>query len=218
MKRPIRNAAALLTIASAGMLASCAGIGSEGGALASYDQFTYVSTAWQPKTITLFDTRTGESLWSVDIPVGKQLMVGFRKGSGNNEAKPDEMFWEVTWAGRRLGTRDNRMSVPPASARRLEMTLRAAPEMPNAKLPGSPYTKSEPGKPGAGESNESTGTSGSTGDGPSSVVPPAAPIEPPKPPATPTPEPTPAPVPEPQPATTAPETPPAQDQPIDLPG
>lgn len=120
-------------------LPACVNSGTEGGWLGSYDNFTYNSTSWQPKTVTLFDTRTGESLWSVDIPVGKSLNVGFKKGSGPNEFKPDEMVWEIRPAPRLFGTRDNRVPVPPSTARRLEMTLRSAPEMPREEMPGNPY-------------------------------------------------------------------------------
>lgn len=163
--------AALLT-AAAGLLSACANGTTEGGWLGSYDNYTYVSTSWQPKTITLYDTRTGESLWSVDIPVGKQLNLGFRKGTGPNEYKPDEMVWEIKMSGRVLGARDNRVPVPPHTARRLEMTLRAAPEMPRADMPGSPYAE---GAAPRGPEDKSTKVDPRT-----TLVPPVVPVEAPK--------------------------------------
>lgn len=166
--------AASVALASAALLGGCNG-GTEGGWLSSYDNYTYISTSWHPKTITLYDTRTGESLWSVDVPVGKQLNVGFRKGTGPNENKPDEMVWEVKLAGRVFGSRDNRVPCPPPEARRLDMTLRAAPELPNAELPGSPFTKT-----GAPESG-SPAMNGGTESPATKSVPPVVPVEAPKP-------------------------------------
>lgn len=215
MKLPRLIAAA--SLASLAGLCSCAGIGSEGGPLMSLDSFTYVSTAWQPKTISLYDTRTGESLWSVDIPVGKQLWVGFRKGVGNNEYRPDEMSWDITWEGRQLGSRGNKMSVPPESARRLEMTLRAAPEMPKSELPGSPYATTDGPKKGA--EADKAAKPADKGESSTKAVPPVVPVEPPKPAAAPAPaeapkaaEPAPA-----KPAEAAPAEP-KKEQPLDLPG
>lgn len=202
--RTLAKALALITMPALATLAGCQG-GTEGGWLGSYDNFTYISTSWQPKTISLYDTRTGENLWSVDVPVGKQLNVGFRKGTGPNENKPDELVWEIKMAGRVFGSRDNRVPCPPATARRLEMTLRAAPEMPNAELPGSPF------KSGVAPQNSAPGTAPAPANT-ESVVPPVVPVEPPA--ATPPPAPAPAPAPAPEPTPTpAPEP----EKPIDLP-
>lgn len=88
----------------------------------------YQSTTWEPKTITLFDTRTGETVWSVDVPVGQQIMVKFSEGTGPNEYRPDEIRWELAPIGRRIVTPNNRQPCPPSHSRRIEMTLRDAPE------------------------------------------------------------------------------------------
>jgi len=91
---------------------------------------TYVSTEWQPKTITLVDTRTGSAMWSVDIPVGKQLVIWFEEGESNaGPDLPDLMRWEIMAANTHSGALDNAMPVPGKDSRRLDMTLRAAPEM-----------------------------------------------------------------------------------------
>ncbi len=161
-----------LLSAAAVLTSGCANSTTEGGWLGSYDNYTYASTSWQPKTITLYDTRTGESLWSVDIPVGKQLNLGFRKGTGPNEYKPDEMVWEIKMGGRIFGTRDNRVPVPPNTARRLEMTLRAAPEMPRADMPGSPYAE--------GATPRTPADTNTNVDPRTTVVPPVVPVEAPK--------------------------------------
>jgi len=94
----------------------------------SADRYRYESTTWQPKTVTLTDTRTGETAWSVDIPVGQALQVSFSEGTGPNEYRPDEIRWEMAPIGRTIITPMNRQPCPPASARRLDMTLRATPE------------------------------------------------------------------------------------------
>jgi hypothetical protein len=171
--RPTHIALSLSLLTAAALLPGCGNSTTEGGWLGSYDNYTYVSTSWQPKTVTLFDTRTGESLWSVDIPVGKQLNLGFRKGTGPNEYKPDEMVWEIKMGGRIFGSRDNKVPVPPHTARRVEMTLRAAPEMPRAEMPGNPYAGGV--KPKTGPSEGSTKVDPRT-----TLVPPVVPVEQPK--------------------------------------
>jgi hypothetical protein len=111
-------------------LTAGAGCFYEGGPRYSADRFTYVSRAWAPKTVTLQDTRTGETLWTVEVPVGQQLVVGFKEGSGPNEYKPDEMVWALMDAGRRGGQLENRVAAPPRDVRRLDVSLRPAPENP----------------------------------------------------------------------------------------
>ncbi|MDX2116307.1 MAG: hypothetical protein SFZ24_11910 [Planctomycetota bacterium] len=138
-----------LALAMSGMLGCgvlCAGCHSEGGSMYSADKFTYLSHEWQPWTVTLIDTRTGESLWSVDVPVGKQLVFGFREGAGPNQFKPDMMDWGLWEAGRSYGTRDNQLPVPPAKSRRIEPSLRPTPELPGTPLPGSPFVAEVPAR------------------------------------------------------------------------
>jgi len=124
--RSIRmTAGALIGAAMIGALGGCY---YPGGPFWSADRFTYESTEWQPWTITVTDTRTGEPFWSVDVPVGQQLVVGFSEGTGPNEFKPDEIVWEIMPRGRRYGSLNNRMPCPPANARLLEPELRPTPE------------------------------------------------------------------------------------------
>lgn len=134
----MRSARALVSLCLLG--AALAGCHKEGGFAYSNDQFTYVSDEWRPWTVTLIDSRTGESLWSIDVPVGQQLAVGFREGSGPNEFKPDMMDWGLMPAGRWFGARNNTLPVPPSHARRLEPVLRPTPELAGTPLPGSPYS------------------------------------------------------------------------------
>lgn len=133
------SARSLTTVALAATALTLAGCNFEGGRWYSSDSYTYVSRTWSPKTVTLEDTRTGETLWSVDLPVGKQMTVGFRKGTGPNEYKPDMMYWGLTEPGRIGRISKNWIPVPPHHGRKLELTLRDTPESPGVTMPGSPF-------------------------------------------------------------------------------
>ncbi len=102
----------------------------EGGNLWSNDTHVYVSTSWQPKTISLVDTRTEEIVWSIDIPVDQQLVVSFESGGGKGDVTPDRMEYGIMNAGKWSGGLSESISVPDVGSRRLDMSLRAAPEMP----------------------------------------------------------------------------------------
>lgn len=136
-KHPTARLAAVS--ACLGVIVCAAGCHFPGGPRYSADRYTIESTTWQPQTATLIDTRTGEPVWSVDIPVGQQLVVGFSRGTGPNEARPDEIVWELMPLGKRFGTRNSRMACPPASVRRLDTTLRPTPEPIGTPVPGSPF-------------------------------------------------------------------------------
>ena len=198
-----------------------------GGPLYSADRFTYESTPWQPWTVTLFDTRTGEAVWSVDVPVGEQVVVGFSQGTGPNEYKPDEMIWQLMPLGERFGTLANRMPCPPVGARRLEPTLRPVPE---SDMSGEPRPLTNRGNrvvQPIGEPRARTATPTST-SAPATTSQPATTSTPSRstngpavlPPATIPPQPAPAPEPEPEQTAPAPvEPPPAEPapEPIDIP-
>jgi hypothetical protein len=203
-----------------------------GGPLMSADRYTYESTPWQPWTVTLTDTRTGEAVWSVDVPVDQQVVLSFSQGTGPNEYKPDEIVWELMPRGQRFGARNNRLPCPPAGARRLDATLRPTPE---ADMTGEPRplhnrggrvmqpigerqpVVTTPSEPAPGTAAPTTTTppppppnGGRNGNGPAVLPPPTIPPQPQQPAPEPTPEPTPAPV----------EEPPASEpepEPIDIP-
>ncbi len=120
-------------IASAAALSGVGGLGgchTPGGIAYSADRYTYVSTEWQPYTISLVDTTTGETVWTVDVPVGKQLFMAFRTGSGPNEFRPDMLDWQIEEAGRLFGTPRNQIPSPGRNTRRVEVELRPVPERP----------------------------------------------------------------------------------------
>lgn len=109
-------------------LVTLGGCYAAGGPRYSADRFTYESTTWSPKTVFVIDTRTGQTLWSVDVPVGQQVVVGFESGNGPNEYMPDTLVWEVMRKDDFFGKLSNRRAAPPPFARRLEFELRPAPE------------------------------------------------------------------------------------------
>lgn len=127
--RTFRRLALALAMAGSTLLAGCY---SEGGMMYSRDGYAYVSTPWQPKTITLKDTRTGQDFWSVDVPVGKKLVVSFSEDAGTKDSyTPDMMNWAICEEGDDYPRLGNSLAVPNKHARRLDMTLRPSPELPD---------------------------------------------------------------------------------------
>ena len=93
--------------------------------------FTYYSTTDSPKTISIIDVRTEESFFALALPVGKQLTFKFLHGGGSDKiAAPDRMMWEVYPLGTKSGRLTNQITVPPPSARRIQVSLRPTPEWP----------------------------------------------------------------------------------------
>jgi len=90
---------------------------------------TYYSTETQPKTVTLLDVRSGEILWQMEIPPGKQLTLSFDKGGGDDPAHtPDLMRWQLYEIGTSFGRLRNSITVPPANCLSLEVDVRPGPE------------------------------------------------------------------------------------------
>lgn len=126
-------AAGALSAASCGPTAVYRPYFDEGGSGASIDEFTFVSDSHAPKTITIVDTRTDEAVFAMDIPVGQQLVINFDdKSARRDEYMSGQMRWAVMPAGNRFGTLRNRVDVPPAHSRRIDMTLRDGPEVATA--------------------------------------------------------------------------------------
>ena len=90
---------------------------------------TYDSTEEFPKTITVIDTRSGERIFVLEIPVGKKLVVDFIEGAGDNTVlTPDLMSWEVFPSSVYYGPLSNSLTVPNRWARRLDVTIRDSSE------------------------------------------------------------------------------------------
>lgn len=93
---------------------------------------TWESTEEFPKTVTLIDTRSGERLFVMEIPVGKKLVIDFVKDSGDNTVlTPDLMMWEVFSSDVGYGPLSNSMTVPNGWSRRIDVTLRESSEYAN---------------------------------------------------------------------------------------
>ena len=93
---------------------------------------TWQSTEEFPKTVTIIDTRSGERIFVMEIPVGKKLVVDFIKDSGDNTVlTPDLMMWEVFPSSVGYGPLSNSMTVPNGWSRRIDVTLRDSSEYSN---------------------------------------------------------------------------------------
>lgn len=117
----------LSTAMLAGSLAA-GGCWTEGGRGYSNDSYTYISREWEPKTISVIDTRTGQAVWSYEVPVGRQLIMEFFQGGSGDATLPDRLHWGDRDAGTLFGLPENSVNVPSASARRVDMKLRPVPE------------------------------------------------------------------------------------------
>jgi hypothetical protein len=90
---------------------------------------TWESTEEFPKTITLIDIRSGEQIFVLEIPVGKQLVIDFETGGGNDIVNtPDLMRWELFSVGTGWGALNNAMTVPNRWSRRLDVVIRESSE------------------------------------------------------------------------------------------
>lgn len=132
-----RRIAAFAPVLAIGL--SALGLGGcnwESGTGFSQDRYIYRSTSWRPQTVTLVDTRTGERLWSLDVPVGQQAVVGFHKNTHKDRdpMMPDELYWGLMPADDMVRDGQSRMPCPPQASRRVDVTLRPTPEMPGAVL------------------------------------------------------------------------------------
>jgi hypothetical protein len=226
-----------MVFTAAGLALACAGLGgcyAEGGPWGSEDSYAYVSREWEPKTVTLRDTRTGQDFWSIDVPVGKKLLIEFDDDAGaENQYTPSKMTWGLVEPDFDFGDPElkNTLDVPPPSGRRLDVVIRTLPEFApsmvaatkGAVSPVRPPTVREPSLrvPPRPASEVDLPPSGATPapsrptpveplNQPGMVVPPA----PPAPPAAPTPPTPPTP---PAPPATPTATPPAAEPAIDLP-
>jgi len=98
---------------------------------ASRDSHTYVSTASKPLTVAVIDTRTDETVWSIDVPLGKQLSMKFHEGKGSDdEFMPDLVTWGLFRPGKQFGNRAQSQPVPPSNARLLDVSVRESAELP----------------------------------------------------------------------------------------
>lgn len=127
-RRALRGVFATGLVLSSSVVGGCF---AEGGLWWSEDQFVYSSRPYQPWTVNLRDTRTGQSFWSIDVPVGQQLVVHFVEGGGTpGSFTPDKMEWDLMKDGEYFKNLTSSLPVPAAAGRRLDPVLRAVPELP----------------------------------------------------------------------------------------
>ncbi|MBL8991376.1 MAG: hypothetical protein JNJ48_07330 [Phycisphaerae bacterium] len=119
--------------------AAAGGCWAPGGPGYSGDQYCYESHSYQPWTVSIIDTRTGQTVFSMDVPVGRELVFKFyeergdKVGVGERDPSPiypDMMKWDLWPKGQRYGEPQKTLSVPAAEHRRIDSKLRKVPELP----------------------------------------------------------------------------------------
>lgn len=107
-----------------------------GGSHRSSDSYTYISTPFEPLTVTLYDQRDNEPLWTVDVPIGQKVTVRFlsNKSKEGTTRRPDIMQWEMYDQTKRRANLTNTMAVPGADSRLLRVAIRDTVEYPDEKM------------------------------------------------------------------------------------
>lgn len=114
-----------LLTAFAATLSGCIGAYKPGSKGFTGSAHTWTSTEFRPATVSLIDTRTGEVVWTMDIPPGKWLVTRFRKGGGHDEIlHPDRLEYQIFNAGTKYGRLRSAISVPGPTVRRWELSVR----------------------------------------------------------------------------------------------
>ncbi len=127
----------LMLVAAVGALSGCAY--APGGSQTSRDEFTYVSTPDCPQTIKVIDWTTNTTIWTVDVPIGKELVMRFYDDHDpKNTTRPALMRWEILDIGSSQSDLHNAMPAPDAAHRRVDPYIRkttAAVPAPEAAAP-----------------------------------------------------------------------------------
>jgi hypothetical protein len=93
------------------------------------ETYAYQSDTYSPKTITVLDTSTGEKILAVDVPPGQQLNRKFESTrQAAEKTGKDTLRWNLRPWGDSSLEKSSTLQVPPPSSRRIDMTLRPAPE------------------------------------------------------------------------------------------
>ena len=109
-----------------------------GGYSASGTPSTYESTQHMPQTVTLVDTTTQETIWSMEVPVGQQLVVDFAEDHvKDNPARPALMKWRLMERGG-SGSLSNSIPAPAPAARRLDVSRTRTSTPAPAPAPATP--------------------------------------------------------------------------------
>ena len=113
-------------IMAAGLTVAVAvgGCYSPGGALLPFSgqAIVYVSTEMKQPSVELIDLRSDDVIFRMDVPPGKQLVIYFVPGDGDDPAlRPDLMQYDLQDAGTSTGRLQNSITVPAATARRIDV-------------------------------------------------------------------------------------------------
>lgn len=98
MGMPMYRTALCLTLAAAlGAVAACSASFPYGMSL---DRHNFTSSHHLPKRVKLVDTTNGETVWSLDVPVGKKAVVDFETDSTGNASlrgafPANKVYWDV---------------------------------------------------------------------------------------------------------------------------
>lgn len=111
---------------------------SPGGTWMSVDAYCYESHSFQPWTVSVIDTRTRQAVFSIDVPVGQELVMKFSEDDGDtvepgdkpSPIYPDMLRWDLWPIGQRLGEPQRQVVVPARQHRLLDTKLRKIPELP----------------------------------------------------------------------------------------
>lgn len=138
---------ALMALASA-LMTGCVSqlfTNSPGGVMRSTDSFTYISTPFEPLTVTLYDHRDNEPLWTVDVPVGQKVTIRFlaNKAKEGTTRRPDIMQWAIYDQTKRRANLENTMAVPGPDARLLKVDVRDGVEYPDEEMPPVEYNDTD---------------------------------------------------------------------------
>lgn len=123
--------AGLLVAAGAGVT----GCYAPGGMGYSNDTYTFTSEPYSPKTVFLKDIRTQQTLWTYEVPVGRQLVVSLISGPDQAKSMPDTMRFGEMKPGDSFGSLANSMPIPGVTSREIGFELRKIPEF--AAVPGA---------------------------------------------------------------------------------
>ena len=131
----------------------------------SADRHNFVSTRHQPLSLSLSDTTTGETIWTLDVPIGKMAVVEFDHNTdwvpAQSPALPAEkMYWDLFEPGSLIGTLRHEQDLPgrpvimhvrvrdedrsPAVASSAAMTPMTSAPGAAAAAPGAPVAPADP--------------------------------------------------------------------------
>ena len=104
-------------------LLAAGGCFNQNGGVTGY--FAYVSTPMSPKTIVIYDMRSGDPFFVQEVPVGKQLNFRFLQDGGDDPVySPGRLQWGIGQAGDGASQLENQLTCPPEQACRIQVELR----------------------------------------------------------------------------------------------